>query len=117
SMQYQQSILAAALMSIFASGALAEETTLEEVQVQASQEKAGLNLKKKNTTASRLGLTAQETPASVETLDAQTIKQRGDISVREAVTRTTGITDISTPGNGQSFSSRGFTGNNSVAQA
>lgn len=110
-------ILATALMAIFSSGALAEDATLEEVQVKATQDKPGLNLKKKTVTGSRLGLSAQETPASVESLDAQTIRQRGDITLREAVTRTTGITDISTPGNGQSFSSRGFTGNNSVAQA
>ncbi len=110
-------ILATALMAIFSSGALAEETTLEEVQVKATSEKSGLNLKKQNTTGSRLGLTAKETPASIEILDTQTIRQRGDITLREAVTRTTGITDISAPGNGQAFSSRGFTGNNSVAQA
>lgn len=110
-------ILATALMAIFSSGALAEETTLEEVQVKATSEKSGLNLKKQNTTGSRLGLTAKETPASIEILDTQTIRQRGDITLREAVTRTTGITDISTLGNGQSFSSRGFTGTNSVAQA
>lgn len=110
-------ILAAALMAVFSSGALAEDATLEEIQVNATSDKPGLNLKKQNNTGSRLGLTAKETPASVETLDIQTIRQRGDISIREAVTRTTGITDISTIGNGQSFSSRGFTGNNSVAQA
>lgn len=110
-------ILATALMAIFSSGALAEDATLEEVQVSATSEKPGLNLKKQNSTGSRLGLTAKETPASVEILDAQTIRQRGDITLREAVTRTTGITDISAPGNGQAFSSRGFTGNNSVAQA
>lgn len=110
-------ILATALMAIFSSGALAEETTLEEVQVKAQSDKPGLNLKKQNTTGSRLGLTAKETPASIEILDTQTIRQRGDITLREAVTRTTGITDISAPGNGQAFSSRGFTGNNSVAQA
>ncbi|MCB5185483.1 TonB-dependent receptor [Methylobacillus gramineus] len=110
-------VLATSMLAIFSSGALAEDATLEEVQVQAAQEKPGLNLKKKNSTASRLGLTAQETPASVEILDAQTIRQRGDISIREAATRTTGITDISNPGSGQAFSSRGFTGNNAVAQA
>ncbi|MCB5190119.1 TonB-dependent receptor [Methylobacillus arboreus] len=110
-------ILAAAVLAALSSGALAEEATLEEIQVKAQPDKPGLNLKKTNSTSNRLGLTAQETPASIETLDIQTIRQRGDISVREAVTRTTGITDISTPGNGQSFSSRGFAGNNSVAQA
>ncbi|MGY1489279.1 TonB-dependent receptor [Methylobacillus pratensis] len=117
SMKNSNYILAAALMAVFSSGALAEDATLEEIQVKTQSDKPGLNLKKTNSTSSRLGLTAKETPASVETLDAQTIRQRGDISIREAVTRTTGITDISNPGSGQAFSSRGFTGNNSVAQA
>lgn len=116
-MKNRHYILASALMTIFSSGALAEETTLEEVQVKATSEKSGLNLNKQNSTGSRLGLTAKETPASVETLDAQTIRQRGDVSIRDAITRTTGITDISNPGSGQAFSARGFTGNNSVIQA
>lgn len=116
-MKHHHPLLLAALWSVFSSGALAEEATLEEIQVKASSDTPGLNLKKKNSTASRLGLSAQETPASVESLDAQTIRSRGDISIREAVTRTTGITDVSTLGNGQAFSSRGFTGTNSVAQA
>lgn len=68
-------------------------------------------------TASRLGLTAMETPASVETLDADTIRSRGDSSIREAVSRTTGISDISNLGVGVGFSARGFTGNDSVGQA
>lgn len=110
-------ILATALMAIFSSGALAEETTLEEVQVKTSQDKPSLNLTKRNTTGSRLGLTAQETPASVESLDTETIKKRGDFSIRDAITRTTGLTDVSTPGRGNAFSSRGFIDNSSVGQA
>lgn len=116
-MKYHHPLLAAALWTIFTSGALAQEVTVEEIQVQAASDKPGLGLKKKNTTASRLGLTAQETPASIEILDAQTIRQRGDSLVREAVSRSTGITDISNLGVGVAFSARGFTGNNSVAQA
>lgn len=117
SMKNSNYILAAALMAVFSSGALAEDATLEEIQVNTTAEKPGLHLKKKNTTASRLGLTAQETPASIEVLDGQTIRQRGDSTVKEAISRTTGITDISNLGTGIAFSARGFTGNNSVAQA
>ncbi|MGT2490269.1 TonB-dependent receptor plug domain-containing protein [Cupriavidus basilensis] len=51
-------------------------------------------------TGSRLGLTLLETPASVEVLSGETIRERGDQSVREAVTRTTGITSNGAPGNG-----------------
>ena len=117
-MKQHYPLLAAAMWAVFSSGALADTTsTLEEIQVQAASEKPGLGLKKQNSTASRLGLTAQETPASIELLDAQTIRSRGDSLLREAVSRSTGITDISNLGVGVAFSARGFTGNNSVAQA
>ncbi len=94
----------------------AEDNELPTVVVKAKKESA-IQLNAKTTTASRLGLTALETPASVETLDAETVKLRGDVSIREAVSRTTGFTDISNLGTGNAFSVRGFTGNNSVAQA
>ena len=98
--------------------AIAEEITLDTIDVKSNKiRSSGPNLTKPNSTASRLGITAFETPASVETLDAETVRSRGDIRVRDAVSRTTGITDISTPGNGVAFSVRGFTGNNTVGQA
>jgi iron complex outermembrane receptor protein len=94
------------------------EITLDSIDVKSTPLKSsGPNLTKPNSTASRLGITAFETPASVETLDAETVRSRGDIRVRDAVSRTTGITDISTPGNGVAFSARGFTGNNVISQA
>lgn len=96
----------------------ADEITLDTIEVKSSVlRSSGPNLTKANTTASRLGITAFETPASVETLDAETVRSRGDIRVRDAVSRTTGITDISTPGNGVAFSVRGFTGSNTISQA
>lgn len=95
-----------------------EVVSLEEIVVTGKSVKnSTLKLIETNTTASRLGLTALETPASIETLDIITIRARGDNSVREAVSRATGITDISNLGSGVTFSARGFTGNNSVGQA
>ncbi len=44
-------------------------------------------LSKPEYTGSRMGLTPLETPASVEVLSGETIRARGDQSVREAVTR------------------------------
>ena len=115
---FKGKVLSVAVLAALSSIAFAADDVLEEVVVTAPTEhKSAINLNKTNSTATRLGLTAKETPASVDVIDSKTIRQRGDISIKEAVTRTTGITDISTPGNGQSFSSRGFTGNNSVAQA
>lgn len=115
---YSYKFLSAAILAALSNGAWAEDAVLEEVPVKASAErKSALNLSKPNSTASRLGLSAMETPASVEVLDSSTIQQRGDSSVREAVSRTTGLTDISNLGQGIAFSARGFTGNNSVGQA
>lgn len=64
---------------------------------------------------SRLGLTVQDTPASIDIVDAEAMTQRGGYSVRDAVIRTTGITDVTAPGNGMAFTARGFSGVNSVA--
>ncbi len=115
---YKYKFLSAAILAALSNGAWAEDAVLEEVPVKASAErKSALNLTKPNSTASRLGLSAMETPASVEVLEEDTIRQRGDSSVREAISRTTGLTDISNLGSGLSFSARGFTGNDSLAQA
>jgi iron complex outermembrane receptor protein len=68
-------------------------------------------------TASRLGLTALETPASVATISGDTILARGDLSVVEAVTRAPGITSVANPGNGgTALAARGFAGQGSVLQ-
>lgn len=115
-MQQKHQILAAAVLAAFSNSVMADDIVLETVDVTANAERA-INLNQPNSTASRLGLTALETPASVETLDADTIRSRGDSSIREAVSRTTGISDISNLGVGVGFSARGFTGNDSVGQA
>jgi iron complex outermembrane receptor protein len=63
--------------------------------------------------ASRLGLTALEMPASVETLDGDAIRLRGDLTIQDAAARATGI--VNTSGVfGFGLSARGFTGQNSV---
>ncbi|WP_076865520.1 TonB-dependent receptor [Bradyrhizobium mercantei] len=67
-------------------------------------------------TGSRLNLTPLQTPASVEIITAQTIEERGQHNVLDAVTQNaTGFTATPAPGNGGlSFSTRGFAGSNSV---
>lgn len=64
-------------------------------------------------TASRLGLTALETPASVELLESETIRQRGDQSIADAASRATGITQAGSAAGG-ALVARGFAGNTSV---
>jgi len=67
--------------------------------------------------SSRLNLTALETPASVESLSGEQVRARGDRSVQDAVSRSTGISRTGTPGDGgTSLQARGFTGQSSVMQ-
>ncbi|POA45177.1 TonB-dependent siderophore receptor [Pseudomonas sp. MPR-ANC1] len=69
------------------------------------------------TAGSRLNLTAMETPASVESLSGEQVRARGDQSVQDAVSRSTGISRTGTPGDGgTSLQARGFTGQSSVMQ-
>lgn len=65
---------------------------------------------------SRLNMTRLETPASVEIINAETIAERGQHNVIDAVTQNaTGFTASPAPGNGSlSFNTRGFTGNSTV---
>ncbi len=94
------------------------ETMLASVEVSASRDAATLHLDQPSKTASRTGITARELPATVSTVDAAQMQERGDFQIREAITRATGITDIGSGGNGGlSFSSRGYTGTNSVGIA
>ena len=66
-------------------------------------------------TATRLGLTPLETPASLAIVTGETIRQRGDVTVEDAEIRMVGITTQASPGNGgSSRMSRGFGGLNSL---
>jgi len=75
-----------------------------------------LNLTGASTAGSRLGLTRLQTPASVEVISAETISERGQQNILDAVTQNaTGFTASPAPGNGGvSFNTRGFTGPGSV---
>jgi iron complex outermembrane recepter protein len=64
---------------------------------------------------SRIGLSVFETPASIDVLDGDAIRARGDFSIQEAVSRATGMTFQGSPGNGNTaLASRGFAGQGSV---
>ncbi|MGS0978378.1 TonB-dependent receptor [Burkholderia glumae] len=64
---------------------------------------------------SRLGLASLDTPASVETLDGARLRERGDTTVTQAVTRAAGFAAEAAPGNGgTAVSVRGFGGPESV---
>ncbi|MFP5393577.1 MAG: TonB-dependent receptor, partial [Gammaproteobacteria bacterium] len=105
----------AALIAALASPLAWSQQTLPTVTVHGDVDPAGIGLAQSGSTASRLGLSGADTPASVESLSGATIAARGDLQFKDAITRTTGLTDISSPGNGIAYSARGFTENNSVA--
>jgi len=80
-------------------------------------QKDGSALTMPNATASRLNLTPLETPASLATLDGDTIRARGDQSLVDAQTRAPGITSVANLGNGgTALAARGFAGQGSVLQ-
>jgi iron complex outermembrane receptor protein len=108
-------IAAAAAMLCTSPAFAASDITLPSVTVNGTAGESGLGLARQDATGSRLGLSIGETPASVESLDTDTLRARGDLQVKDAITRTTGLTDTSSPGNGISYSARGFNGNGSVA--
>ncbi|MDR7334960.1 TonB-dependent receptor [Roseateles asaccharophilus] len=98
-----------------ASDTSANGSTLPSVRVSGKAE-AQRSLAKP-TTASRLGLSALETPASIEVLSGDTVRERGDTTVLEAASRATGIAMSGSPGNGGTgMSARGFNGHGSVMQ-
>ena len=110
---FQARPLAAAIALLCAASAFAQDLPVVTIRGAAGGE--GLALDRQNTTGSRLDIRALDLPASAESLSAATIAARGDLLVKDAVTRTTGLTDSSSPGSGISYSARGFNGNNSIA--
>src|SRR5262245_58508576 len=101
-------------------GPVLAQTTLPPVVVTAppgGSAGGSLNLKRESSVGSRLDLKLQEQPASVEIIPGEVIRERGDMTAQEAVTRATGITAAGTPGDGSSaLVSRGFAGHSSVTQ-
>ncbi len=77
-----------------------------------------LQLTKPDASGSRLGLTPLQTPASVDVISRETIQERGEHNVIDAVAENaTGFTANPSPGNGGiAYTARGFSGNGSVLQ-
>lgn len=85
--------------------------------VVVSAAKGPLQLTQESSTGSRMGLTPLETPASIQILSGDLIRQHGDLSVIDAEQRATGVSASPTPGNGgQALIARGFAGVTSVMQ-
>lgn len=97
-----------------------EPSRIDPVEVTGKRESTGagsLNLDSQSETASRLGLSGREMPASVDVISRETLLARGQYNLREAVQSAVGMSYIGTGGNGSSaLSLRGFTGHSSVVQ-
>ncbi len=74
-------------------------------------------LTEESSTGSRLGLSILETPATVNIVDGDDLRARGDVGIVDAVSRAPGVTNAGNPGNaGLTFAVRGFSGQGSVLQ-
>jgi len=66
---------------------------------------------------SRLGLSIKDIPATIDVINGDAIRHRGDLSVLDAVTRSAGFIGNGNPGNGgTSITARGFTGQDAVTK-
>lgn len=103
-------IAAAGLLGVVTNPAQSQQEGVEEMLV-IGQAISTLRLDTDNSAGSRLGLTAFQTPASIDVITAEEIAVKGDHRALDAVTRSAGISSNASPGNGgTSVSSRGFTG-------
>ena len=87
-----------------------EVVRLEQIDI-SNQNQASIQNTTTSTVGSRLGITIKETPASVEVINSDTMKQRGDSTVIQAVSKAVGIVGGQS-GHGTSgrYSTRGFSG-------
>jgi iron complex outermembrane recepter protein len=109
------SVSIAAILATAAHAADRPQSQVEEVTVFG--ERISSTLTATASTGSRLGITPLETPASIEIIDGELIRQRGDATIVEAITRATGLSNDASPGDGgSSMAARGFVGHNSVMQ-
>jgi iron complex outermembrane receptor protein len=85
-----------------------QAVTLDTVTVTAAKLRS---LEQFTPTGSRLGLSAQELPATLEVIDNDEMLGRGFFNVQQAADSQAGVTSGGSPGDQSQFSMRGFTGN------
>lgn len=96
--------------ALLAANAAHAQATLKPVEVRESQQDLSPNLTEKTGTASRLGLSIKETPASVDVITQEQITQRGARTFEEAIRGGVGMSAGGNPGSPSIGSTRGFTG-------
>ncbi|MCS4510075.1 TonB-dependent receptor [Xylophilus ampelinus] len=102
--------LAAAAAAIQAAGAQARAPSAElgTVDVRSVRDGDTLQLQSTSTSASRLGLTLRETPASVEVLTQEVLQLRGARDFNEALRGAAGLSGGGSPASPVTLSTRGF---------
>ena len=97
-----------AALALLGSTPVYAQPRLPEVRVEARLD-SPLNNDTRTDSASLLGLTPRETPATVEVIDRATMESRGLRSVTEAAQGAVGVTAGDNPAEPAAFSMRGFT--------
>lgn len=106
--------LASALLAAPACAAWAQESTHTLAPITVTADRSS-TLQQPASTGSYLGLTPGQTPASLEVITRDQLEDRGEHSITEALTWSTGFSAMAHPGNGLSaVSVRGFSDSTSV---
>ena len=101
------SSMPAAVLTIALASPAYAQTVLPEVRVEDARS-TPLNTDSPADSASRLGLTVREIPATVEVIDQATIRNRGYRTITDAAQGAVGVTAGDAPGAPGNFSMRGF---------
>ncbi|MGJ7605570.1 TonB-dependent receptor [Variovorax sp. LT1R20] len=108
--QFTRTAMAVAAVTAFqAAYAQGSSAELGTVTIEGSRDANSLHLEESSGTASRLGLSVRETPASVEILSQDAIQQRGARTFSEALRGMAGLSGGGPPSSPTTLSTRGFT--------
>jgi iron complex outermembrane receptor protein len=107
--QFTRTAMAVAAVTAFQAAYAQSHAELGTVTVEGSRDASSLHLEESSGTASRLGLSVRETPASVEILSQDAIQQRGARTFSEALRGMAGMTGGGPPSAPTTLSTRGFT--------
>jgi len=100
--------MAVAAATAFQASYAQGDAELGTVTVEGNRDASSLHLEESSGTASRLGLSVRETPASVEILSQDAIQQRGARTFSEALRGMAGLSGGGAPSAPTTLSTRGF---------
>ncbi|SFP18530.1 TonB-dependent siderophore receptor [Variovorax sp. 770b2] len=107
--QFTRTAMAVAAVTAFQAAHAQSSAGLDAITVEGSRDASSLHLEESSGTASRLGLSVRETPASVEILSQDAIQQRGARTFSEALRGMAGLSGGGPPSSPTTLSTRGFT--------